>query len=504
MYQSQPTSTLSSSSSSSSSTLFNPYQLLLSNRSKRPNELPSYVILFQHSNDLEIRFRAATPSTNLQGSKKHLSDHEKDTKIKTNTKKKSIYEQAGLLNPRESAILDSTGFLWIQKTFYELCQQYDGKFIFIRAVGNWTPCFQSKFDNQNVALNQHQHGIRQFCQNGQMIDLVSDPLGWDSDIDSDDCNDTKTIENKYNHTIHSNTVTCQLDNLDAIATTISKAALSIMNHSSNLKNTSIPQSSSSFINHTNFQIPIFFDSLHPLLIAHGVHYTIALIQRLSCNHHSPYSSISDTKTNKVSSLPPLSPIFLPVLTSALHPSHHRLLEDASHAIVHLKEGTCNIVRKSHRGTGKITKESQPFCISSEVNMGVASPSVPCIQFQSSRMNTDNDDKEKNIDQTIYNSSNKNKSDNVISDVTFKLGQLTPQEQAMRNATVLPHHKSRSIGQRNKVTIQMENDDNDDENNKRSQKGESQKQKTGPKIYLEDDDPEFDDMDEEDPDDDLDL
>lgn len=483
--------------SSSPSPIQNPYPLLLSNRSKRPRALPSYMVVLQHSLHLEIRFRAATPSIQQQQQQHQQQQQQQRQKVaikgipnvnrvsdinkkdfEANKKARDIYEIAGVLEPREAALLDSTGFLLVHKTFRELCKQYDGRVILISTCGNITPSSLEK--NEQLA----------FYKRGKIIDLCHDPLGWDSD--SEDDNRKENEEDDL-------TIVSKID-LKSIVGAVEHAVKSIQDISSNVdvnvdvEGSPDPHVTDSDTNpSSSLPIPILFDSLQPILLTHGINKTIALLQALRSFHRPPFHPHSPTQTSinmTSTSLPQLTPIVIPVLSNALHPSHHRLLEDASDAVVHLQEGKLNIVKKSHRGTGKITKEHQPFAIA--MQDGKETKGIPEIIFTAGSLSNK---LEKEITEDEPGKGEDTGAD-VISDVTFKLGQLTAQEEAMRMATLLPHQKRM---QKNKINIQMEEDDVKDKT-LHSEKSTFQ----GPRIYLEDDDPEFDDMDEEDPDDDLDL
>jgi len=181
-------------------------------------------------------------------------------------------------------------------------------------------------------------------------------------------------------------------------------------------------------------VPLVFDSLAPIIEAHGIEQTITLLACLR-------------RTGKFSS------VIAAVLQEMLHPHDHRLLEDSSDAIITLEDGMMQIVGKSHRGTGKVTKEIQPFRIISDEK---GSRVVFHVQ----------------INDKLEDKANSLGTEKKVTD-----GHIDLLSKRGTNRITLKHEE----GERNFSA-----------------------ERKGPRIFLQDDDPEFDDLDEEDPDDDLDI
>jgi len=403
---------------------FDPLNVLLSTPSSssldRPRHLPSFLILCQYSLNLELRFRAATP-------------------VVHNDK---IYKQAGIIDPRQAAKLDlSAASLLRKKIFINTCREYHGRLIYIQTHEN--------HDSNDERLDL-------FDQNGCVVDLSSDPLGWDDDFDNDNSNPTNIIVSRIN-------------NLEKIGKAIQQASISIQERSkdnnANMKVSSQP-------------IPIVFDSLQPLILVNGLSATVALLHHLRTIHHSKYPEFGSVTPSPFV----YSPLIAPILTHFLSPQQHRRLEDISNAIVHVHDGLCHIIKTSYRGTGKITSEQYHIKIGYQKIFDKScgkSISVPEVFLEyGSEQNKNNNEKKESQEESekakgikLINSSNK----------------------------VLNPNSSTTTRQR--IQIQLEEEKQKVEPNTSSNNSVLSQ---GPRIFLEDDDPEFDDLDEEDPDDDLDL
>lgn len=194
-------------------------------------------------------------------------------------------------------------------------------------------------------------------------------------------------------------------------------------------------------------IPIIFDSMTPLLSLHGVHNISLFLQ--SFNQVIPTSSTQSI----------LSPIVATILYESISPADHRILEDMADAFIslHLKNtgnhetigsGVLDLVRHGGGGRclgGKLMRECVPVHIMRSVDRHPGDERDGCYW--------------------VLECQNK-----------VKGGENTVQLKQQSNT------QSSDDGEESK-TAQSTN---------------------RPRIYLEDDDPEFDDFDEEDPDDDLDI
>ena len=148
-----------------------------------------------------------------------------------------------------------------------------------------------------------------------------------------------------------------------------------------------------------------------------------------------------------------TPILAPILIETLSPAQHRALEDIAQAVLYLQGGDMTMIRQGVRERGNILREIVPFQVrTNDVNGAVS------IEILEQGAKTD--------DEPLLS--------------TFVTEDVKYDEQTPR----LP----------GKVKLELEDD------NAPPSKDEVHR----PLIYVQDNDPEFDDMDEEDPDDDLDI
>ena len=187
---------------------------------------------------------------------------------------------------------------------------------------------------------------------------------------------------------------------------------------------------------------ILMDTLHPLLILHGMARVVLWLQRL------------------LQSGNPL--VVVPLLQECLSPEHHRVLEDdVANAVLYLDQGEAVLIRQGVRERANVLREAVPFEIGGDTN--------EIVLLNADDASSDESTKKKKTDK-----------DEVIND----------------DDPVVATTASR-VG---KITLQHESDDD----RGRTTTASSEEQQQRPRIYIQDDDPEYDDMDEEDPDDDLDI
>lgn len=143
----------------------------------------------------------------------------------------------------------------------------------------------------------------------------------------------------------------------------------------------------------------------------------------------------------------------PIRMEVLTPLQHEALEDSAQALLHLKEGEMTMLRQGVREKGNIVRLNLPFRLTGEKLV---------------ELENEEDLKSKQKEETV-NKEGSSKKDSASNSAT-------------------PSSRSK------KIQLKLE-----DDNEKASTPSNNL-----PRIYLQDDDPEFDDMDEEDPDDDLDI
>jgi hypothetical protein len=200
---------------------------------------------------------------------------------------------------------------------------------------------------------------------------------------------------------------------------------------------------------------IVWESLTPLLARHGglIYKTISFLRQFSSS----------------SSCLQIWPVRIDSVTKVQH-AH---LEDTASAVLWLQGGDMTLIRQGIRETGNIVREILPFRI--EAAASSSSQSNGMYRFLLDENEEENQD-ETPQDQETANFSTSN---------TRTPAKSTDETSA---GTV----KTRS---RTKIQLQIE-----------EEKVEAPPEPTEnrPRIFLQDDDPEFDDLDEEDPDDDLEI
>mmetsp|Transcript_5405 Transcript_5405/g.15763 ORF Transcript_5405/g.15763 Transcript_5405/m.15763 type:complete len:428 (-) Transcript_5405:234-1517(-) len=302
----------------------------------------------------------------------------------------------------------------------------------------------------NMWLPTQSSLVNLFERNGIVVDLSVDPCGW---CDRDEAGAETSEENGAGHRYLSMT------NLADVARAIEQAANIV--HTRIAQNTEIHGDNSE---RTVHPIPIVFDSISPLIAMHGLSRIIIFLQHLRENQ---------AKIRQGSEHFIRSPIVIPVLGEVLSPHDHRRLEDFCDATLVLDRGDIQIARNSSRAGsvgGKLMREVQHFAVLRRHNE---------MENEESRAMS-------------KASSNKNKG-NAFGLVSSQDGKIeTEPSPPNRRRPTLQHEDEscRSHTHRTKKAIDQ------------VQQRESRHAK--PRIFVEDDDPEFDDLDEEDPDDDLDL
>jgi hypothetical protein len=247
-------------------------------------------------------------------------------------------------------------------------------------------------------------------------------------------------------------ITSAISNLQSIADAIRAAAARVESRRSTQQHT---MSSQNYSEETQQPIPIIFDSLTPLLALHGAQNVSLLFQNFKQVMPSSSQSIAI-----------LSPIIAPIVYESIRPSDHRLLEDTSDAFMTLRMGD-DICKSDAIASGVLDIVRR-----GGANNGLGGKLMRgCVPVH--------------IMKATENSTNTFRRD--VRDECYWI-----MEQADDEAN--------SEGVNNKAMPQQHQ-----KIKGKVQDAETEKQAASrPRIYLENNDPEFDDFDEEDPDDDLDL
>lgn len=186
---------------------------------------------------------------------------------------------------------------------------------------------------------------------------------------------------------------------------------------------------------------LVIETLSPLLLRHGLNQVTRLLKKLS---------------SLVSSL------VVSVSTESLGSMEHRELEDMAQALLSLQGGEAVLLRKGVRERDNVKREQLHFEIQSDAR---GERSIELVEKQA---DTETNQAPSGEDESAH---------------------------ADPASTVRHSHPSRNSKERPKVALRLEEEE-----------GPRQvlSSAAAPRIVIEDDDPEYDDYDEEDPDDDLDL
>ena len=219
---------------------------------------------------------------------------------------------------------------------------------------------------------------------------------------------------------------------------------------------------------TRKSVILMWQSLTPLIAVHG----FRKVLRLLC------------------ALPPCLQVW-PVNTQLMTPSQHAQLEDASNAILQLQGGEMSIIRQGIRERGNVLRQKLPFQLEAiATNRDVG---------QRYRIVQESEDEERKNEGEGDDHGGKSV-DDERDEYGGKVKKATPE------TTNKTKEVSRSDGRSRSTPLRIEENDGG-RNESTSGNGLTEQEPAAPsrpRIYLQDDDPEFDDFDEEDPDDDLDI
>ena len=416
--------------------------------------------------------------------------------------------------------------------------------------------------HKNLDLDREERLMQSFRDNGAIVDLHSDPLGWDSDGDSD--SDEEQKHNEKDLATSTSTFKGQVTKLQSILSAIHRAAQHIRIQTRDSKCTETGVQMQMQIQ----PIPIIFDSATPILLHHGVNKLILLLTYLKQQSQHPKTKTKmgmDMDDNTMNGNTPapasiLSPIFLPTLAELLPPSSMRVLEDTSDAVMTLQGGELAIYKRSGRAGGMISsglsgglrliKDVQLFDIEddgSDEQGGGSGSGSGSVHITSATTNGAGagaggggavtlgvptgrlvlrTKKGTTIGGGSSGSGNvkkmnmKNSNDGEVEDVSIATQNMTLNSSAVPGASASASGaegfaSSSGKGGKERLVLMHENENTNAKSNSNANEidagrsggatteYESAKRPT-PRIYLEEDDPEFDDLDEEDPDDDLDI
>ena len=351
----------------------------------------------------------------------------------------------------------------IRQAFQDLCKKCSGRVVLVSVSGTSGVWDTDREDSHDANIDDGDvYNFRQsssedgnvlnsktlFRRNGACVDLSSNPFGW----------------NDENDTLNASSTQATLNNLQSIATAIRQAA-------SNINSSDETQQQ---------PIPIIFDSLTPLLHIHGAERITILFKSLGRTTSMP----SFDKSN-ITSLSVLSPIIAPVLYESISLSDHRTLEDCADAMVSL-----NLMDSTNNNSTNFAvegKDDNSITVASGVmdlvrrggggaNSGLGGKLMRhCVSVHIFRSLSVAGDLRDGCYWIIDGGDNDNGNSESNDDINDKKG---------KKNHITTASSTSSEGEMGK-----------------SQQESDPKSLSRPKIYLEDDDPDFQDYDE---DDDLDL
>jgi hypothetical protein len=197
-------------------------------------------------------------------------------------------------------------------------------------------------------------------------------------------------------------------------------------------------------------VVVMLESLAPLILRHGLTRTAQWLERVVSRHNSVALWVA------------------PVLLETMSPAQHLVLEGMADAVLRLQHGTGQLIRRSIRhAMHPLVRESFSYSIRVDTKPGAGAR----IQRRELRVHS--------------GPKSASKTDVTATEVPVLAPETTPVSSLRPKSTPLSIHE----GSREATTAPTVLPPT---------------QTSAPRIYMQDDDPEFDDFDEEDPDDDLDL
>lgn len=219
---------------------------------------------------------------------------------------------------------------------------------------------------------------------------------------------------------------------------------------------------------TAIYTPLVIESLTPLVQVYGFPAVFYLVQQLVC-----------TMPNSI--------LLLPILSETFTPQQHQQLEDLAHTALWLSNHTgqvdLHVLRRGIREHDSTVREIWDFALQQSSSESVYSLMVGKEELL---------DTEENQQQEVPEQVNLLQAMNPALDPDAK--RLSQQQQEQQ-----PEPMASLTKQTKKITLKMEADEGLSFPN-----NPAPPTSNAPRIFLQDDDPEFEDYDEEDPDDDLDI
>ena len=412
-----------------------------------------------------------------------------------------------------------SGPFLVRQAFEELCQACDGAVVFVSLLGTsgildlqcsvengaWysdvtgvdesgegnnyyarTDKFNENGESSNFGnkkpeqLEQRSNVIKKFFRNGAWVDLSSNPLGWEDKEEENNSHPSCFVKKST------------MNNLPTLVDAIRQAAASVEIRRSQPQ----PREETNKIQRMQRPIPVIFETLTPLLSFHGVENVGLMLKCLGAVMLPKFMSSNDILHAPTKSRPAiLSPIVAPILYESLRPSEHRLLEDMADAVISLNildahdsvssdanfctsgasavvSGVMDLLRRGGgRGAilgGKLIQHCIPFYIMrTPMNISTSSNRWSARDIRDGCY------------WVLEHHGSHAKDGDGNGEEGGDMGPLTEQSSTRSSDKIDAFSGGDLLGPAGTTTIRS-------------------------RIYLDDNDPEFDDFDEEDPDDDLDL
>ena len=436
-----------------------------------------YTILLQHSmtakSQRQWALSATMAMTTEQQSRMSGGSMPSNKLLQSSMANMSLKSSQNIANARRafqgSSWYGMAGPFLVRQAFEELCQRCDGAVVFVSLLGtsgvlDFDELEDQVHDDNGYATIRSDEGansnlqgpkkrssaLKSFRRNGAWVDLSSDPFGWD---DNDDETEDNIISDSFVHK-------AAMNKLQPIAMAIRNAASQIENR----RASTLAAEQRGKKKQMQQPIPIVFETLTPLLQLHGVQKVSLLLKSLG-------RMLSSTRAVSNGRQPILSPIVAPVLYESLCPSEHRSLEDIADAMVHL-----NLMGAQHQSVSTANERK-----STQIKSGV-------------------------LDLVRRGGGGSGLGGKLIRHcVPIHVMKSVSTESRDGCYWIIDHDDTPDEPEDAKSNQQNTNAGKSEQNGAQSASSVAVAAPSRPRIYLEDDDPEFDDFDEEDDlDDDLDL
>jgi hypothetical protein len=423
--------------------------------SHQPNQ--PYLFLVQHTQSFHTRQTAATTA--------HRND-----------KDEAVYRRAGLRTPAENARRDfAAGQLWLQYIVNELKKEQSTDILWVQTSSRRWPVWLNKTAVRSAAAR----GSSSSSSKIQVMDAAAvDPFGWDDDNES------------------SSSSTGLLNDLDHLATCIENHVRETVNarkHQSPESSTE-PASISPAITTTK-RIPIVLESLTPLIMRHGLDRTVRFLERL-CRTAA-------------------CPLIVAVRTETLLEVQHQVLEDLAQATLCLRQGEAVLLRQGVREKGHMVRENLPYRMtssSSAVDGGSCTGSTGSTTGVLTRLQVISAEEEDARPTGGGGGSEPTDYEHTVPEAPVALQALSLAANANTTAANPTAAATALNTSNNRPKVKMELQDDDGPRKQVTLAAESSSSSSSAipdkastaHIYIQEDDAEYQDYDEEDPDDDLDI